>query len=169
MYFQALCWIGGVSDDIEQDYGSSIIHEIYLKKINFAITALIFQLKGHSRTSDNSFCSNSWYSELGWWKSPTQAISSLYFTLKVYFVHNIGKRIFFVMNSVYAFNINMRIMICLLLLPQIVSFYFHNTCLARIKYFELFGLMLTTTDNMAPLASHYKLNLLDDRERLHDM
>ena len=28
--------------------------------------------------------------------------------------------------------------------------------------------MLTTTDNTATLASHYKLNLLDDRERLNE-
>jgi hypothetical protein len=28
--------------------------------------------------------------------------------------------------------------------------------------------MLTTTDNTATLASHYKLNLLDDMERLNE-
>lgn len=34
------------------------------------------------------------------------------------------------------------------------------------KTFEIFGLMLT--DNTATLASHYKLNLLDDRQRLNE-
>lgn len=48
-----------------------------------------------------------------------------------------------------------------LLLPQIAS-------IGISKTFEIFGLMLTTTDNTATLASHYKLNLLDDRERLNE-
>lgn len=78
------------------------------------------------------------------------------------------------MNSVYAFNINMRIMhfvfsYCL------NCFFFTFTTLPsrniknpRAYCLLLFSLMLTTTDNTATLASHYKLNLLDDRERLNE-
>ena len=81
---------------------------------------------------------------------------------------------FFCNDSVYAFNINMRIMhFCLLLLPKLLLFTFTTLPSRNIKNpraycLLLFGLMLTTTDNTATLPSHYKLNLLNDRERLNE-
>lgn len=81
---------------------------------------------------------------------------------------------FFCNDSVYAFNINMRIMhfvfsYCLkLLLFTFTTLPSRNIKNPRTYCLLLFGLMLTTTDNTATLASHYKLNLLDDRERLNE-
>jgi len=81
---------------------------------------------------------------------------------------------FFCNDSVYAFNINMRIMhfvfsYCLkLLLFTFTTLPSRNIKNPRAYCLLLFGLMLTTTDNTATLPSHYKLNLLNDRERLNE-
>jgi len=81
---------------------------------------------------------------------------------------------FFCNDSVYAFNINMRIMhfvfsYCLkLLLFTFTTLPSRNIKNPRAYCLLLFSLMLTTTDNTATLASHYKLNLLDDMERLNE-